>query len=475
MLFSERYKIPNADNHEWLDPLLTVDTALFVDPFLVYGEKSGDFAGSHQQVIDYFNSLFVLAAEGAAKMGSPQYHVVRDLCRFPEVAEACIGLSQSGTSGRGSGGVLAGLIAEAIHRAILAGLTHVEHFEEIGIIQPGFGPDRISDITLFLLRDRFAKYTAAKCAELGVETREFDYEALNFDGEARTWLPGKCRLPVNPYTDGGVLLIPKRFLRRVPTIRFDDFYEYCVNNESDVLRNQFNIDVSKRVKKKEILDIARKNIAIVQRYIKIREMSGSSSYDLQADVNQLRSWYFFARDHGASRAVARDESDPDWLWKFAHQLGLDFKSFVEQHGGHTLLWNDNGSHKTEKAAQKVFQAVAGAQCRASFVEMSPETNIGRGPVDFKFSGGKGLRALLEVKLIKSSAWWKGWEKQLPVYMQAENAEHGIYVGVAFRENELDRSRALEAAAKELAASDSKLRVSYLGVSAIPPLSASRVA
>jgi hypothetical protein len=57
-------------------------------------------------------------------------------------------------------------------------------------------------------------------------------------------------------------------------------------------------------------------------------------------------------------------------------------------------------------------------CERSDVDVSREANVGRGPVDFKFSAGWRRRALIELKLMSSRKLRQGAEAQLP---QSANA------------------------------------------------------
>ncbi len=53
------------------------------------------------------------------------------------------------------------------------------------------------------------------------------------------------------------------------------------------------------------------------------------------------------------------------------------------------------------------------------VDMSRESDAGRGPVDFKFAPGWNRRALIEVKLLSSSKLLQGADAQLPQYLASE--------------------------------------------------------
>jgi len=106
-----------------------------------------------------------------------------------------------------------------------------------------------------------------------------------------------------------------------------------------------------------------------------------------------------------------------------------------------VLWNDD---LTKPRQEKIVQAVAAAMwiesCRAAGVDFSRETNVGRGPVDFKFSAGWQQRALIEVKLARSTKLIQGAAAQLPQYLRSEQIQCGYYVCIGFTDDELSEER-----------------------------------
>src|SRR5262249_31323116 len=145
------------------DPILSIDTRLFIDPFLLYATERGHFEGSHRDVIAFFNSVFNLVAKSGGNPATVSWQKAVDLLRFGEVEELCLGYTGAGTKGAGWGIFLATVIASALWEAVHAGLKEITHFEEIHILREGIGADRISDITGGLIRRRLAKYTEEVC------------------------------------------------------------------------------------------------------------------------------------------------------------------------------------------------------------------------------------------------------------------------------------------------------------------------
>ena len=117
-----------------------------------------------------------------------------------------------------------------------------------------------------------------------------------------------------------------------------------------------------------------------------------------------------------NRLLLQIRSNAD-LYVAVQEFVDQFKIYVEDNGGWQLLWNDDGTPKKEIAFQALLMGVITAQCRANDIDIAKEANIGRGPVDFKFSHGYSRTVLLEAKLAKNTKFWSGLRAQLPTYLK----------------------------------------------------------
>ena len=99
------------------------------------------------------------------------------------------------------------------------------------------------------------------------------------------------------------------------------------------------------------------------------------------------------------------------------------------------LWEElwiGDKPKKERAAQLIYYAMADCFCEANDIDISPEANMGGGPIDFKFSKGYKCRVLVEMKR-SSGTVVHGYEKQLEVYKAASQTNFGIYVVIKYDE------------------------------------------
>lgn len=129
LLFSEFYKIETNGSEPWFDPLLTLDTKLYIDPFLIFQDEFGPFIGAHRELMDFFDAAFQLVAEAGERKTERPWNKAISILGTPEVEELCLGVTASGTRGAGSASGKAKLVAEALHKAVIFGLENPKHLK----------------------------------------------------------------------------------------------------------------------------------------------------------------------------------------------------------------------------------------------------------------------------------------------------------------------------------------------------------
>jgi len=462
--FSEAFGVKRKRTDNWFDPVLSVDTPLFIDPFLIYDNERSVFRGSHAEIRRFFKLMFKLVAKSGGKKYSNRYQKAKNDLEFPEAEELCLGYTEAGTRGAGSGRELAGIMASAIWDAIQAGMTSLDHFEEVAILRENIGPDRISDTTANLLRHRLATYTLQVCQRHGIPVSTFKYVRARFDVTRQRWIAGSFDLPLNPYNRKAVLLVPEFYLKDLPTINAMDFWDYCVSFRSAELRREFNFDITRRLPKAQIVQIARRHSEWRDGYVAYQESRHARPYNVKKDKKGFVKWYDASKSFVAANPVRFAINDEDSFLGAVNTMVGEFRHFVEENAGYRLLWNDNGTSKSEKAAQLLFLGVVKHYCQANNIDVSPEPNIGRGPVDFKVAIGFGLRALLELKLARNTKFWNNARKQLPTYLRAERIANGFFVVITFTEGDEKRVRGIKSAVTS-AARETNCRIATVVVDA----------
>jgi hypothetical protein len=467
MLFSEHFGISRGRRDDWFDPILESDTQLWVDPFFIFTEKDKQWATGHATLIAHFDHVFMLLARSGFQPKSPYYIKAVSLLGYREPAEFCLGYTSGGVDGTGGGPGVAKDTARAMVAAIKRGIDHLDHFELLGVFNRGIGPDRIGDLTCSLLKPLFIEYTRRVAKRHGIpsELHELRYAGVSND----QWQTVHVELPTNPATGGPVLLTPERFLGRLPTLYADEWWEFHAKKAG------LNIEVMEGADKAKIVSEALKNQKSVTTWVKTMEKDGGEPYDLDVDRDLVWRWEMLTLDfvNRNPRLFADQRSKKDFV-KVIDEVIAQYQQFIENEGGWRHLWNDDGTEKHEDAAQNLFRGVAKHYCVANNISIDREVNLGRGPVDFKFSRGAVLKAHLEVKKLTSGGFWFGLASQLPDYMRSDEVVDGWYLAIQLRTGGVSKTRPQELPAEVArVAKERDLRLRFGLVDGRPKQSASK--
>ncbi len=286
MYFSESVGIDYEPGYDWFDPVLDTDTPLFVDPFLIFKDRSDEWGSAHDELIDYFQTAFELLATAYDRPTDQRYKRVETIMTFPEPREVGLGYVSEGQDGAGTAKGFARRIVQAMAQAIERGLQDMSHFEELGLLVGGIAQDRISDITCNILKPRLIQYTQRVCLDLGIKMGEVEVPSASLDPVRLRRVPERHELPINPLNGRAVLLVPKRFLQELPTLNAKDWWYFS----EPELRSDLNLHISTTVDKEEILRLAQLRAEQVRRWTEAREDVPVAPYDVDRDPAGLHNW-----------------------------------------------------------------------------------------------------------------------------------------------------------------------------------------
>jgi hypothetical protein len=443
MLFSEQFNIKYMGDEEWFNPILHQDTLLFIDPFSVFKSKDDLFKDSYSEMMYFFQKAFELIACSGGAPNHLSYKKAESMLVFPEVNALCLGYSKT-RRGSGTGPEWAKTLTKNIRTIIAKGITHISHFEELGIFCEGIGPDRLSDMTANLLKNRLVTYTQRICNLHNVPMKRVYLQNANFDYEYLRWWGGECLLPTNPYKNNSpILLVPKNFLNILPEINSDDFSETI--HLAERLRNDFNYEVDKNLDKEKIAQIAIENYDLVKEYIDIVEKREAKSFGELMKKTLRYMWYELSKEVvNNNKFVFGDVPDDTAFIEKINDFIKYYKDFIELRSGYKLLWNDTKTTpRSEEDVQLLLKGILDEHCRANNIDLTREVNQGMGPVDFRFSCGYSNRMLLEAKLAKNTKFWNGLKVQLPQYMKIDSCKKGIFLVIVYSDKDIKRIKDIQ--------------------------------
>jgi hypothetical protein len=401
-----------------LDTILDVDTRLFIDPMLLRDTKIPELQGSARRIEDRFASILRLLKHSRAQRDVWERRA-EQLMLFPEVRGICIGYSAKGTSGSGMGPALRRRLLADAKEIIRVGIEHPDIFELAGLFEEDIGPDRISDMVAGIIKVDLVAYTKRVLGELDV-IRE---------GQV---------IPINPYNNHPIILVPRDVLRDLPlALDWDDLALVASHNAA--LREEVNELIGSTwrkaandASKHDVRNVMLKYPEILSDLIEQYRNKARARYDFDEDRAGQVVWHEAANGAAAEyplqlKLPARPTIDD--INGVVTAICNRFRELIENHGLWKLLYDNSGKPKHEEAAQLLFFGIAHAYCEANNLAISPESDGGRGPVDFKFAAGYELSVVVEVKLSRNKALKSGYTKQLPTYALAEKAKRGVYLVV----------------------------------------------
>lgn len=426
--FVDEYKINSLKFEETgaFDPILGVDTRLFIDPSLIRDTKIPEFKNAYSKIQNFFEKVIRLLKQAQETSKSDLFWKnALSMFKTNEIKGFSIGYSSS-NQGSGIGEKKKQQILENIKAIIEAGNEDPAIFELVGAFEDGVGPDLISDMTTNILIDELIAYTQRVCAEFEIELKE-----LRFSKYYK-----QASLPENPYTKEPIILIPKEFLRDLPVANeFADLNWIKSHNEelrvffNDLLGNAYK-SVTTQEKKQHVKNVFIQYPDLLKDLLEAYSNSRPSYYDFNEDKTGEVIWYRTAQDVLAKQPLELTlQKNPtlDDVYTVVKKICIHFKELIENNGLSKLLYDDKDKRKHESAAQLLFFGIASAYCYANNLDLSPEADAGRGPVDFKISAGASTKVLVEVKLTSNNQLAHGYEKQLPIYQKAEKSQKGIYL------------------------------------------------
>jgi hypothetical protein len=235
-------------------PFFDEDIPLYVDPFMLWRSPSQQDQALHTSLINAFNHLGYLVSQGQEALA------LSTLIAASECDEVGLGSSATRKGKR---------IGEAKAKEILMLFKRIPNyaqrgFEEIQFFVDGISKDRISDISCSFLKSFLIDFTIQQCDKLGIPRQPVEIENVyDYRKNVFETLQGIV-LPVHPVDGRPILFVPKRWLRFVPWLSYDEYFEkYCPQDE-----------ISHRpedLTRVEVLDYNRDHYGVVDAYIVAKE------------------------------------------------------------------------------------------------------------------------------------------------------------------------------------------------------------
>jgi len=236
-------------------PFLDEDIPLYVDPFLLWKINSQQDNSLHTTIVNLFNQL------GNHYLKGKEAESRNILIELSECNEVGLGNSKT-RKGKKIGEKTAEDILNLFKVIPQLNKQGFHHFEEIQLLVDNISKDRISDISCSLIKSFLVDFTIDQCQNLKIPIEKcsipiYDYKTFQFKTE-------ETYLPINPVNKEPIILTPKRWLKYIPWINYEDYFN-----------NYYIKDVDKhydgKLNRVQILNFNRNNYDLVQSYITLKE------------------------------------------------------------------------------------------------------------------------------------------------------------------------------------------------------------
>jgi hypothetical protein len=304
------------------------------------------------------------------------------------------------------------------------GITDPEIFELLGLFEKDFGPDRLSDMTIAIILDDLFQYSAKIAKSLKLKKLK----------TVRT-IGGTYKLPMGPEPKKPIVFIPSKILRPLPVAQsWDEIGDVVWFNQA--LRHRLNRIISKYWKKgmkalkEKLRETFFSNPNELRELLKGYKKYQGKPYDVLSDPQGMLKWLELGQEYATDYPVPLQlgaKPTFDEIESLVRAIIEQYRRHIEDNGLNLHLYDATGKPLHERFSQRLFFSLADVYCKANNIDLSPETNSGGGPVDFKFSRGYHYRMLTEIKLSTNQQVVHGYRKQLPTYEQSEKTKRSAYI------------------------------------------------
>ncbi len=414
-----------------LDTVLGVDTHLFLDPWLLQNTTIPEFKNSYEKIKSHFSAIVTLLSSSSGESDRAWREAHKRLI-FRELSGVSIGYGVHSSDGSAIGPKLALRLCRSALEIVRMGIKDPEVFELLGLFEEDFGADRLSDMSISIIKEDVYHFTQRVSSELKLKNlHKFDY-----NGTA-------IYLPRHPSKNKPLIFLPKVFLRDLPIALTSEGIDYVVSVNQE-LRNRLNnligLSWKEKIKKKELRDLIFSDKKNIEYLLMAYKQSKQGQYDFENDPAGEVKWYRtgkkFAEENPIKVEYKKLQSIDD-LESVVSQIVSQFKKNIEVNGLKEHLYIKKGFKnmpRHERYSQLLFYSTADSYCNANDLDINREPNAGSGAVDFKFSRGYKARMLVEIKLSSHSRLIHGFEKQLPAYGESESTKRCLYVVIQVTES-----------------------------------------
>ena len=442
------------------------DVGVHVNPLMLQNCEEPEFKGAYAEFLSYFTSIIALSKKVISDPNPNRYfNQLMARFNFKEIPNTGLGYTRKGRRGNGISGSLSRQLAQTAVEVVRDGIEDPIFFTLMPLFQEGIGADRFSDMTISILKERFYNYSLRKAEELGLPTALFPVE----NGIKRVKLP---------YCDKkSIILVPDSILSSLPITSdpsdignasgYNSSLRKAISEAIGVTLSDFE-KMTKQAKKEELCADKEKLAELLSLIAVARFLP----YDFSRDSRWVYLPIYVKENYPELFPLISLQFTEQNLMDIVLLLCKRFKELIENNRMSKLLYGEDGRHCHESFVQRLFFCVVDIYCDLNNIDVNRESDPGCGELDFKFSQGSRKKVIVEIKLSSSSQLEHGFTRQLPIYMDTEKTQNGIFM--VLRMSEKDDKKIESVKAEHDAISEGRLKPELIIIDAVPHESASKI-
>ncbi|UQY80319.1 hypothetical protein HAV_00510 [Candidatus Hepatincola sp. Av] len=422
------------------DSSLNIDTNLFIDPLLLQHSQHPEMKKANKNFLEYYSGVIQGQLNSYLDGNDDLEKNIIQYFQFKETSGIALGYSSSNTKGKGVGEKQSTKIVKDIKKYLTKQTINPAIFRFMPIFGEGIGADKISDMTISIILNNILDFNKRVLQAIKTQYKQniITKEVII------TVRDDAIKIELLSYNNKPCILIPKDVLNKLPNTNtywksLIDTTVQIMNNDEEIRRNTNNYigkncqNIIKQITKKDGIKHLKpllekeKNEEWVKGlwHLFSQQKKVFDFYDIKQDKDgDATNFYDIVKPYvKVDKDINKDSVDTVVAY-----LISSFKSLIEDNRFGNEIVNQQGETKNEKYWQKLFFAFVKLNCEKNNIDISPETDAGFGPVDFKFSKGNE-KIVVEIKLSNNKQVVNGYRvgKQLEKYVKAENAAKGYYV------------------------------------------------
>lgn len=399
------------------------DSLLHVDPLLLKSCNIPEFKNAYDVFLSFFRD-FIPLVRHVKRTDSTDLFFKKIIKRFTfsEIPNTGLGYSTGTTKGRGISGALSIQLANSAYEIISAGFEDPEIFALMQLIEDNIAADRISDMTLAILKKNILLYTQRVAGELSIKTKKYNYLGEEYNV---------------PFFNGKpVHFIPMSLLADLPIAHdFEDIDNVCNYNNELKRRVAQIIGLTwqdyKSFKKPDWRNLILSNPDCYKSAIAFYKGLAGVPYDFNGDDKEQ---YFdilleeFVLKHPFEFKNNNFSNAEQDIYDFTIAICKQFKHLVEDNRLSEEFYR-KGRTPDETDWQMLLYTVADTyRVAGNFdVSITREDNPGVGEIDSHLTRGTKANTIIEIKRSGNKDLYHGYRSQLAAYIRAERATSGIFM------------------------------------------------